>query len=76
MVKIIYGYEVIFLFVLLLIFESVFFIASYPMQWIETLFIFFSQWGTAYLPQGEFSDLLVNGVLSGLSGVAVFIPQI
>jgi len=70
-----WGY-VIFLLVLLLIFESVFFIASYPMKWIESLFIFFSQWGTQHLPKGEFSDLLVNGVLAGLSGVVVFIPQI
>jgi ferrous iron transport protein B len=71
----IWGYA-IFLVVLLLIFESVFFIASYPMKWIETLFIFFSQWGAQHLPKGEFSDLLVNGVLAGLSGVVVFIPQI
>jgi len=71
----VWGY-VIFLFVLLLIFESVFFIASYPMEWIESLFLFFSQWGTEHLPQGELSDLLVNGVLAGLSGVVVFVPQI
>lgn len=71
----IWGY-VIFLFVLFLIFESVFVIASYPMQWIETLFIFFSQWGNENLPKGEFSDLLVNGVFAGLSGIVVFIPQI
>ena len=71
----VWGY-VIFLFVLFLIFESVFVIASYPMQWIETLFIFFSQWGAEHLPKGEFSDLLVNGVFAGLSGIVVFIPQI
>ncbi|MEK6616042.1 MAG: ferrous iron transport protein B, partial [Bacteroidota bacterium] len=71
----IFGY-IIFLFLLFLIFESVFVIASYPMQWIETLFIFFSQWGAEHLPKGEFSDLLVNGVFAGLSGIVVFIPQI
>lgn len=71
----IWGYA-IFLFVLFLIFESVFVIAAYPMQWIETLFIFFSKWGAEHLPKGEFSDLLVNGIFSGLSGIAVFIPQI
>lgn len=69
------GY-MIFLFVLFLIFESVFVIASYPMQWIEMLFIFFSQWGAEHLPKGEFSDLLVNGIFAGLSGIVVFIPQI
>jgi ferrous iron transport protein B len=71
----VWGYA-IFLAILLLIFESVFFLASYPMQWIESLFLFFSQWGTENLPKGEFSDLLVNGVLAGLSGVVVFVPQI
>lgn len=71
----IWGY-VIFLIILFLIFESVFVIASYPMQWIESLFIFFSAWGTEHLPEGELSDLLVNGIFSGLSGIAVFIPQI
>lgn len=71
----IWGY-LIFLSVLLLIFESVFFLSSYPMQWIEELFLIFSQWGAENLPPGEASDLLVNGVLAGLSGVVVFIPQI
>jgi ferrous iron transport protein B len=71
----IWGY-VIFLLVLFLIFESVFVIAAYPMQWIESLFIFFSGWGVEHLPPGEFSDLLVNGIFSGLSGIAVFVPQI
>src|ERR1700741_3873913 len=46
------------------------------MKWIESLFTFFSQWGAAHLPQGQLNDLLVNGVLAGLSGIAVFIPQI
>jgi len=71
----IWGY-LIFIAILLLIFESVFFISAYPMQWIESLFIFFSQWGTDQLPKGELSDLLVNGILAGLSGIVVFVPQI
>ncbi|HNO70655.1 MAG TPA: ferrous iron transport protein B [Bacteroidia bacterium] len=71
----VWGY-IIFLFILFLIFQSIFVIASYPMEWIESLFSFFSQQGVAFLPEGELSDLLVNGVLAGLSGIAVFIPQI
>lgn len=70
-----WGYAV-FLLVLFLIFESVFFIASFPMKWIETLFVFFSKWGMEHLPKGELSDLLINGIMSGLSGIVVFIPQI
>lgn len=71
----IWGY-VIFLAVLFLIFQSVFYFSSYPMQWIEGLFITVSEWGNATLPKGEFSELVINGVLAGLSGVVVFIPQI
>lgn len=70
-----WGYA-IFLFILFLIFESIFVIASYPMEWIESLFIFFSRWGASALPEGELSDLLVNGILAGISGIAVFVPQI
>ncbi len=71
----VWGYA-IFLLILFLIFESIFVIAAYPMQWIERLFIFFSGWSAGHLPKGEATDLLVNGIFSGLSGIAVFIPQI
>src|ERR1051326_3344124 len=71
----IWGYA-IFLFILFLIFESIFVIAAYPMQWIESSFTFFSQWSETHMPRGEFSDLLMNGILAGLSGIAVFVPQI
>lgn len=71
----IWGY-VIFLAILFLIFQSIFVIASYPMEWIEWLFVFFSEWGEATLPPGELSDLLVNGILAGISGIVVFVPQI
>lgn len=71
----VWGY-VIFLVVLFLIFESVFFIATYPMEWVESLFTYFSEWGNVHLPKGQFSDLLINGVFAGLSGIVVFIPQI
>src|ERR1051325_7829902 len=67
---------VVFIAVLFFIFQSIFFLAAYPMDWIESGFMHLSQWSGAHLPKGEFSDLLVNGVLAGLSGVAVFVPQI
>ena len=66
----------IFLVVLFLIFQSIFYLAAYPMKWSEKLFMQFSDWGYLLLPKGELSDLLINGVLAGLSGVAIFIPQI
>jgi ferrous iron transport protein B len=71
----IWGY-VTFLSILFLIFQTIFFLAAYPMQWIETLFIWLTSWATETLPSGELTDLLVNGILAGLSGVVVFVPQI
>jgi ferrous iron transport protein B len=71
----IFGY-LIFLGVLFILFQSIFFLAAFPMKWIENLFIVISEWGTAHLPPGELTALLVNGVLAGLSGVVVFVPQI
>lgn len=71
----IWGY-VIFLVILFFIFQTIFFLAAYPMDWIETMFVTLSDWATRALPQGELTSLLVNGILAGLSGVVVFVPQI
>jgi ferrous iron transport protein B len=70
-----WGYLIL-LAVLFVLFQSVFFLAQYPMTWIEMLFSSISSWASDVLPQGWFSDLVVNGVLAGLSGIMVFIPQI
>ena len=71
----IWGY-VIFLIILFFIFQTIFFLAAYPMDWIESMFIHLSTFSTQVLPQGELSNLFVNGILAGLSGVVVFVPQI
>jgi ferrous iron transport protein B len=71
----IWGY-VIFLTVLFFIFQSIFFLASFPMEWIETLFVVVSDYATKILPHGELTNLFVNGILAGLSGIVVFVPQI
>jgi ferrous iron transport protein B len=71
----IWGY-LAFLVILFFIFQTIFFLAAYPMEWIEALFISLSSWATHTLPSGELSSLLVNGILAGLSGVVVFVPQI
>jgi ferrous iron transport protein B len=71
----IWGY-LAFLVILFLIFQTIFFLAAYPMDWIEALFVSLSSWATQTLPSGELSSLLVNGILAGLSGVVVFVPQI
>lgn len=71
----IWGYA-IFLVVLFFIFQTIFFLAAFPMEWIESLFILISEVTANVLPEGEVSNLLVNGIIAGLSGVVVFVPQI
>ena len=69
------GY-VIFALILLVIFQAVFSWSSYPMDAIEEGF----KWLIAYceniLPAGPLTDLLTKGILTGISGIVVFVPQI
>lgn len=69
------GY-VIFFSVLLIIFQTVFSLAYYPMDWIDMGFAQLSEWTTAVLPEGLFSRLLTEGIIPGIGGVLIFIPQI
>ena len=71
----IWGFS-IFLFILFLIFQAIFSWSSYPMDWIENGFLVFGNWLSETLPQGVLNDLLVDGVLAGLGGIIIFIPQI
>jgi len=70
-----WGY-VILLAVLFILFQSVFWIAQYPMDAIEWSFGKVGGWLSAVLPVAWWSDLLINGVVAGLSGIMIFIPQI
>ncbi|MCL6524468.1 MAG: ferrous iron transport protein B [Thermoflavifilum sp.] len=70
-----WGY-VILLAVLFLLFQSIFWLAQYPMGLIEQAFTGISTWLGEVLPEGWFSDMLINGIVAGLSGIAVFVPQI
>ncbi len=70
-----WGYLIL-LGVLFFLFQSVFWLAQYPMDWIEQLFSATSGWLSGNLPEIWWSDLLINGVVAGLSGIAVFLPQI
>lgn len=70
-----WGYA-IFLFILFLMFQAVFSWATVPMEWIEFMFTESTSYLGGVLPQGIISGLLLDGVLAGLSGVVVFVPQI
>lgn len=69
------GY-LMFLSVLLVIFQSVFTLASYPMDWIEGGFSMLSEFLSNTLPDGWLKRLLVNGLIAGIAGIVVFVPQI
>lgn len=66
----------IFFGILFVIFQTIFSVAEYPMQWIESGFLIMSQQVSKYLGQGWFADLCINGIIPGLGGILVFIPQI
>lgn len=70
-----WGY-VIFLLVLLVIFQCVFFIAQFPMNWIEEMFAWLSRSAAANLPPGPLNSLIAEGILPGIGGIVVFAPQI
>ena len=67
---------IIFLGLLFLVFQAIFSWSTYPMHWVEEGFLFSSQFIKDTLPAGVLNDLIVSGILAGLSGVMVFLPQI
>ncbi len=70
-----WGY-IILLTVLFLLFQSIFWIAQYPMDAIEWSFGKLAGFLGFILSSSWFSDLLINGVVAGLSGIMIFVPQI
>jgi ferrous iron transport protein B len=70
-----WGY-VIFVGILLIVFQSIFSLAEYPMNAIELGFGWLTERLKEHLPAGQLTELLTDGVLSGLSGVIIFVPQI
>jgi len=66
----------IFGFILLLIFQLIFSFATIPMDFIEEQFGNLADWTANILPEGIFNDLISKGVLPGIGGVVIFIPQI
>ena len=70
-----WGY-IILLVVLFLLFQSVFWLAQFPMDAIDWSFSQVGGWLGQHLPTAWWSNLLVNGLLAGLSGILVFVPQI
>lgn len=71
----VFGYIFFFL-ILLLVFQSVFFIAEYPMSWIEDGFNALQEWIGSVIPPGPINSLITTGIIPGVGGILVFAPQI
>ncbi len=71
----VFGY-LIFFGILMLIFQSIFDWSSIPMDFIDTSFSKLSAFTKESLPQGKFTYLLSDGIIPGIGGIVIFIPQI
>lgn len=59
-----------------LMFVTIFSIATYPMDWIDRFFAYLSAGVKAGVPAGDFRDLMTDGVIAGVGGIVIFLPQI
>ncbi len=71
----VFGY-VIFFSILLLIFQAIYDWATVPMDFIDESFASMADWIKATLPEGVFTNLFAEGIIAGIGGVVIFIPQI
>jgi len=69
------GY-LIFFAILFNIFQALFSWSEYPMELIDNTFAFLSDWAKNNLPAGGFTRLLSEGIIPGVGGIVIFIPQI
>ncbi|MEY3208925.1 MAG: ferrous iron transport protein [Bacteroidota bacterium] len=69
------GYLILFT-VLFFLFQSVFWMAKFPMEGIEWIFTNITTYLNQALPNEWWQDLLVNGIVAGMGGIVVFVPQI
>jgi len=71
----IFGYLIFFI-ILISIFQVIYDWSNIPMDFIDGFFANASNWVKTNLPHGAFTDLLAEGVLAGIGGIVIFIPQI
>jgi ferrous iron transport protein B len=67
---------IVFHVVMLLVFALIFWLAKIPMDLIDHLFSTIGTWVGAKIPEGDFQSLMVNGLIGGVGGILVFLPQI
>jgi ferrous iron transport protein B len=71
----IFGYLIFFI-ILFSIFQALFSWSEYPMDLIDNAFAFLSDWTKTNLPDGAFTRLISEGIIPGIGGIVIFIPQI
>ena len=71
----IFGY-LIFLMILMAIFQSIYEWASVPMDLIDSSFASLANWVKINFPSGAMTNLLADGIITGIGGIVIFIPQI
>ena len=71
----VWGY-VIFFGILTLIFQAIYDWSTYPMDLIDNTFVWLSEMTRETLPAGSFTSLITEGIIPGLGGIVIFIPQI
>lgn len=70
------GGYLIFFFIMMLIFQSIFDWSSIPMDFIDNTFASLATWVESILPKGMLTNLITQGIIPGLGGIIIFIPQI
>src|SRR6056297_220830 len=71
----VFGYLIFFI-ILLTIFQAIYGWSEYPMDMIDGFFASATEWVKDTLPAGVFTNLIAEGILSGIGGIVIFIPQI
>ena len=66
----------IFIFIMFLVFQAIFSWASAPMDWIDSFFSQTNIYLKSHLPDNQLTALLTDGIISGIAGVLIFVPQI
>ncbi|HXK75355.1 MAG TPA: ferrous iron transport protein B [Bacteroidaceae bacterium] len=69
------GFPLFFLFMYIM-FQMTFTLGQFPMDWIEQLVAGLNHIAHSYIPEGPIKDMIVDGIISGVGGVIVFLPNI
>jgi ferrous iron transport protein B len=68
--------SLLFLLVMIVMFGSVYWMAQVPMEWIDVAFGTVGEWISTSMEDGPLRGLLVDGIIGGISGTMIFLPQI